>query len=210
MSSLQPVLSSSPRPAHKGLLRDDLLVLRHIFNLDLGRPAFHFPNCSEPAILGQNLPDSTIKDLLIVAIDVENSDTTKFANDGQHQVGLSILDTRHLHSFISDPSAEYDIDNLLENHQFCIGSVKYYLRISRTYCFGKSRHIDLIDLNQEIQQMVSWRDVILVVHGGSEDIRFLEAAGMDLHPPYVQTRKKQLNIRSTLITVGQWRRCSCS
>ncbi|RDL35219.1 uncharacterized protein BP5553_07150 [Venustampulla echinocandica] len=62
-----PLPPPSPRPPHQGALREDLLVLRHIFDLNLGRQA------PDPMFLGENLPDSFIKDLLIVGLDVENA-----------------------------------------------------------------------------------------------------------------------------------------
>ena len=44
------------------------------------------------------------------------------------------------------------------------------------FCFGQSKYILLENLKIEIQELVSWRDFILVVHGGKWDLLFLQAA----------------------------------
>jgi hypothetical protein len=79
---------------------------------------------------------------------------------------------------------------LLQTHQFCIGDQNYFKNASREFCFGQSKHIALEDLNTIIQNLVSKRDIILVVHGGGEDLRFLQAAKIDLTPLYVLEKQK--------------------
>ncbi|CZR56938.1 uncharacterized protein PAC_06827 [Phialocephala subalpina] len=138
-------------------------------------------------ILGCNLPDSDIKDLLIVGLDVENPHVAQIAKNGQFQVGLSILDTRHLQSSMRKRTGS---QGLLQTHQFCIGSPKYFKNASRTFCFGQSKHIKLEDLNTTIQNLISNRDFILVVHGGLGDAVFLEAAKVELNPLYILDTQK--------------------
>jgi hypothetical protein len=107
-------LQSLPSPLHKGLLRENLLVLRCIFNLDLGREILE-QDRSTTLSLGENLPDSATKDILIVTLDIEGVGTGRLPEDGQFQIGLSIFDTRHL----QHTSTEHD---LLQSHNFCAGS----------------------------------------------------------------------------------------
>lgn len=64
--------------AHKGLLREDLLFLRHIFNLHLGRSQSSDQICALNQ--GRNLPGSMIKDVLIISLDIEGH-PDKFARD---------------------------------------------------------------------------------------------------------------------------------
>jgi hypothetical protein len=59
------------RKAHKGLLREELLLLRHTFSLNFGRSQENFDRACAKAG-GENLPGSTIKDLLIVSVDIES------------------------------------------------------------------------------------------------------------------------------------------
>ncbi|RFU30921.1 hypothetical protein B7463_g5400, partial [Scytalidium lignicola] len=173
-----------PRKAHKGLLREDLLVLRHILNINHGLQALDQNRLKTLNGLGLNLPDSKIKDLLIVSLDVENPNIAQLAKNGKYQVGLSILDTRHLQSSILNSH------DLLQTYQFCIGPLKYCRDASRTFCFGQSKHIKLEDLNSAIQNLILKRDFILVVHGGKWDCRFLQAAKVDLTPLYVLDTQK--------------------
>jgi hypothetical protein len=93
--ALMKPLQSPPSPPHKGLLREDLLVLRRIFDLDLGQEILE-QDRSTTLSLGQNLPDSATKDILIVALDIEGVGTGQLPEDGQFQIGLCIFDTRHL------------------------------------------------------------------------------------------------------------------
>jgi hypothetical protein len=91
---------------------------------------------------------------------------------GRYQIGFSILDTRHLQSSIHNRT-EHNLYYLLQTHQFCIGDQNYFKNASRGFCFGQSKHIALEDLNTIIQNLVSKRDIILVVHGGGEDLTLL-------------------------------------
>jgi hypothetical protein len=71
-----------PSPPHKGLLREDLLALRRIFDLDLGRDTLE-QGRSTILSLGKNLPDSATKDIFIVALDIEGVGMGQLPEDGQ-------------------------------------------------------------------------------------------------------------------------------
>lgn len=144
-------ISSQPRKAHKGLLRVDLLVLRHIFSLNHG---LHALDQDYLKILGLNLPDSDMKDLLIVSLDVKNPNISQIAKNGHFQIGISVLDTRRLQSSIRKRRGQ-NAQDLLQTHQFCIGSPKYFKNSSRSFCFGQSKHINLEDLSTTIQDLIS-------------------------------------------------------
>ena len=120
-----------PRKAHKGLLREDLLVLRHIFDLNHGKQSLDQDRL-ETLGLGHNLPNSGIKDLLVVGIDVENPDIAQLDKNGKFQIGLCILDTRDLRASIGD-CTEHDSPASLRTHQFCIGPLKYFKDASRSF-----------------------------------------------------------------------------
>jgi hypothetical protein len=146
-------LPSPPRKAHKGFLREDLLVLRHIFNLDGGRQASTQDRLKTLG-LGLNPPDSGMKDLLIVSLDIGSPNISRLLKDGKYQIGLSILDTRHLQSSIRNRT-EHNLYDLLQKHQFCTGDQRYFKNGSRGFCFGQSKHIVLEDLNTIIQNLAS-------------------------------------------------------
>jgi hypothetical protein len=174
-----------PRKAHKGLLREDLLVLRHIFDLDHGQQSLAQDRL-EILGLGQNLPNSGIKDLMVVGIDVENPDIAQLEKNGRYQIGLCILDTRDLQASIGD----YTEPASLRTHQFCIGPPKYFNDTSRSFCFGEAKHLDSDDINTMIRNLVSNRDIVLVVHGGVRDLHFLQAAKVDLNPLFTLDTQK--------------------
>jgi len=141
-----------------------------------------------------------IKDLLIVSVDIEGHPNQFTKANVQYQVGLSILGTRHLESSIAD----IQHGSVLETHHFCVGPEKYFKKKSRKFCFGQSRHVTIGDLQSEIQTLIWKRDIVLVVHGGKDDLLFLEAVEIDLRPLYnVDTQKAaqnplQLDYRCTI------------
>jgi hypothetical protein len=102
-----------------------------------------------------------IKDLLMFSDDIEGQPDQLTKENGQYQVGLSILDTRHLQSRLADTQH----GSVLQTHHFCIGPEKYFKKKSWKFCFGQSRHVTTRELQREIQKLISKRDTILVVHG---------------------------------------------
>jgi hypothetical protein len=180
----------SESKAHKGLLREELLLLRHTFELHLGWPRelLDEATAKAPKILqAQNLPSSWIKDLLIVSLDIEgHPDQLTKESAGRYQVRLSILDTRHLQSDTADTRHE----SLLQTYHLCVGPEKYFKKKSWKFCFGKSRHVTLEELRDETQKLIRKRDVILVLHGGSSDLSFLRAAQIHIRPLYIIDTQK--------------------
>ncbi|KAL5324546.1 hypothetical protein ACEPPN_009092 [Leptodophora sp. 'Broadleaf-Isolate-01'] len=77
----------------------------------------------------------------------------------------------------------------LECQFFSIGSEKYFKKHSWKFCFGETtRKVTLELLRQEIYALISNRDIILVVHGGSGPDggqEFLKAANINLKPAYI-------------------------
>ncbi|KAK0103770.1 hypothetical protein ONS95_005772 [Cadophora gregata] len=186
-----PVAASPVRKAHKGLVRDDLLVLRQIFDLNHGKTASDrdLPN---DLILASSLPDSNIKDLLIVSLDVENPPCgTELQNNSNYQLGLCVLDTRELGPGMLIGTQRTNSHELLRTFQLVIGSAKYNKKAAHSYCFGESQHISLPGLNAKLQELIPpERDAVLVLHGGVWDLKFLEAAKLDLNHIYVIDTQK--------------------
>jgi hypothetical protein len=199
--------------AHKGLLREELLLLRHTLDLHLGRPRELLDEtiAKAPKILSaQNLPGSWIKDLLIVSLDIEGHlDQLTTRNGGRYQVELSILDTR----LVQSGSTETQHASLIQPHHFVVGLEKYFKKKSWKFCFGKSRHVTLEELRDEIQKLIRKRDVFLVLHGGSSDLSFLRAAQIHLRPLCVIDTQKaaqhplQLDYRCEIEQMLQLLKC---
>merc|ERR1711977_560255 len=133
-------LSPPLHKAHKSLLREDLLVLRHLFDLKDGQQTLE-NNHLEGQSLGSCIPGSNIRDLLFVSLDVENPpNKAELERNAEHQIGVSILDTREL-GFGTAVVTKRDPIDILRTYQFVIGSMKYNRNASRSFCFGESQHI---------------------------------------------------------------------
>jgi len=136
---------------------------------------------------GENLPGSAIKDLLIVSVDSESPQCQIGKAITHCRIGVSIFDTRHLHTRTTDTN-DYSI---LETFNFCMGKPERHKKNIWRFCFGQSKFIDSIEeIRHEIQNLISGRDVVLVVHGGQEDLAFLEGAQIDLRPLYILDTQK--------------------
>jgi hypothetical protein len=72
-----------------------------------------------------------------------------------------------------------------------MGKDKYLKKNAWRFCFGQSRIVNSIEyIRHEIHRLILGRDVILVVHSGHDDLAFLEAAQIDLHPLYIVDTQK--------------------
>ena len=158
-------------------------MLCRIFGLDLSPETNPDHVRCTSLDLGQNLVKSNIKDLLIVALDIEGVDTGQLLGEGNFQIGLSILDTRCICS--SSPE-QY----LLQSYNFCVGSPDYCTKAVRKFSFGQSEDAKIEELRTKIQELVVGRNIILVVHGGKYDVLFLKDIDIDLCPLYVLDTQK--------------------
>src|SRR3569833_697425 len=175
----QPTSIKEYEPIHTGLLRDETLFLREIFGY-----ADICENGQNLSLSGSvlRLPTSSISDLLLVAIDIDMLDA-----EGYHQirpnqqchVGVSLFDPRFIEAG-NEPS-ESEIKSL----QFTIGDSSYCRRAADKFLFGQSEPILISELKPRLQQIVSGRDVVLVLHGAERDLEALENLDIDLHPVFV-------------------------
>ncbi|TVY59112.1 hypothetical protein LCER1_G000646 [Lachnellula cervina] len=171
-------ITAQPK-SHKGLLREELILLRHTFDLHLDRSRGDF-NLAYADRRGQNLPESTIKDLLIISVKTKGCPDQLTIENGRYQVGLSVLDTRNLQSVPADMQK----GSILQTYHFCVGLERYFKKKSWNFCFGRSKHVTIEDIRREIQKLVAKRNVVLVVHGGKDDLEFIKAAKIHLRQLY--------------------------
>jgi hypothetical protein len=62
----------------------------------------------------------------------------------------------------------------------------YFKQVNRSSCFGQSRHFVTKALNAMQQpKLISYRDIILVVHGGDQGLKLLQASKIEITPLYV-------------------------
>jgi len=134
-------LQSQLSPYHKGLLREELVVLRRISDHDLGRGVRRFHHLTN-LNLGEDLPGSFIKDLLIIAVDIGNFGAQgieaavkmcQLSRNGRFSIGLSILDARDLQNM--------NTEILLQTYNFCVGPSKHYVKASKKKVFLGKRNM---------------------------------------------------------------------
>ncbi|KAI1280261.1 hypothetical protein F5Y07DRAFT_413363 [Xylaria sp. FL0933] len=164
-------------------LRDEILAIRQLFGYS---DACH--SASEASSLGTRLPNSSMKDVLFIGIDVDTyQGYERLATDPQLHIGVSILDTRVLHNLtLKELDLVYETD-ALESYQFIVGDSRYCKTASRKFMFGKSQSIPLAEVKAHIESLVCSRsrDYILVFHGDHSDRKALANLNIDLRPLYI-------------------------
>ncbi|TVY37616.1 hypothetical protein LSUB1_G004799 [Lachnellula subtilissima] len=175
------------------VLREETLALRDLLGLNLKRSDF----IVDPSL--RTLAQSAgIKDVLFLAIDIEGT-TCQPALPSAFQLGISILDTRHLQTLISrhlhdarndDDDGETELQSILQTYNFCDGTPTYCLRAQRRLLFGDTEELVAEEMNARIQALIAGRDVILVVHGGKNDLRFLDRIKISIQPLFTLDTQK--------------------
>ncbi|KAJ2995645.1 hypothetical protein NUW58_g1215 [Xylaria curta] len=166
-------------------LRDETLAIRRLFGysgkcqLSSAHKAFN---------LGATLPNSSMKDVLLIGIDVDTYQGYKhLSTDPQLHIGVSILDTRVLHHLILKGPESTRETGALESHQFVVGDSRYCKTASRRFMFGKSQSIPLGEVKAQVESLVcrQGRDNILVFHGDHSDRKALSNLNIQLQPLYI-------------------------
>ncbi|KAI1133694.1 hypothetical protein F5Y10DRAFT_283967 [Nemania abortiva] len=166
-------------------LRDEILVVRHLFGYcETGR----LPLTVGKSSLGAALPNSLMKDVLLIGIDVDTyQGYERLATDPQLHIGISVLDTRLLHTLTLEETSVVREADPIESYQFVIGDSRYCKTASRKFLFGKSQSIPLTEAKAQIESLICSRsrDIILVFHGDHSDRKALLNLNINLQPLYV-------------------------
>ncbi|KAI1204791.1 uncharacterized protein F4807DRAFT_471752 [Annulohypoxylon truncatum] len=170
-------------PKHTGLLREELLVFRHL--LGLGE------NPSQIR-LGPPLSNSSLKDILFVSIDVDGPRDFKCAENSPCLVGISILDTRRLQFYMTTisvaaktRSALGNVENLIKSHQLQVGQSNHLSYRSSKFLFGETRQIKADKVKTYLQRLIKDRFFVLVTYGGgAADCIYLEGLRLGIRPLY--------------------------
>lgn len=164
---------------HTGLLREETLVLRHLFAY--GNPAEMLASFAMDG-RGSRLQGSSIMDFLFVCIDIDTLDGyDRVLPHQQFHIGVSILDSRSLSGSLNIPTA--GSTDVITSYQFHTGDSKYCRRASNRFLYGRSEAIHISALKPRLEALVSSRDVVLVMHG-DPDIKVLKNLDIDLQPLY--------------------------
>ena len=141
------------------------------------------PSLAFHAYLGSNLPNSALKDVLFIAVDIDTFQGYESIIPGQQfHIGVSILDTRSLRDMVRSCPVLESPEHVVRSFQFTIGDSRYCRRASHRFLFGKTEGIPLSDFKPKLLGLASGRDTVLVLHGGNEDLKVLRNLGIDLRP----------------------------
>lgn len=169
----------------KSPLRDEILAIRQLF----GYPdTCQLSSAHGTSSLGATLPNSSMKDVLLIGIDVDTYQGYEhLPSDPQLHIGVSVLDTRVLHHLIQEGLDSARQADALESYQFVVGDSKYCKTASRKFMFGKSQSVPLGEVKAQVESLVCrrGRDTILVFHGDHSDRKALSNLNIQLQPLYV-------------------------
>ncbi|EFZ03568.1 DnaQ-like (or DEDD) 3'-5' exonuclease superfamily protein [Metarhizium robertsii] len=152
---------------HAGILREENIALRQILGYRLESllpvPPYNLPPISH------SLPGTHVKDVLLVAVDVDTGGGYEVISPGQSfHIGVSILDTRHLITTqLRDPAAA------ISSHQFINTDSRPCRWAARSFLFGDTERIALPDFTTRFARLTAGRAYVLVAHGTREEIKFL-------------------------------------
>ncbi|TFB02360.1 hypothetical protein CCMA1212_006087 [Trichoderma ghanense] len=153
--------------SHTGILRDETLALRRILGYrleEIREPPFVHPKLDSLA----HLPGSSIKDVLLVSVDVDTGGGYQVISpDQSFHIGISLFDTRSLTKPLEDPG------NAIQSHQYITKESRPCKWAAKSFLFGDTELVQLPDLARKLASLTQGREYILVAHGINEDLKFL-------------------------------------
>ncbi|KAK1248036.1 hypothetical protein MKX07_000924 [Trichoderma sp. CBMAI-0711] len=169
-------MASVPGP-HTGILRDETLALRQM--LGYRHEAVREPLVVHPKLdikILAHLPGSSIKDVLFVSIDVDTGGGYQVISPEQSfHIGISLFDTRSLTKPMEAPATA------IQSYQYITKESKPCKWAAEHFLFGDTESIQVSDLMRRLALLTQGREYVLVAHGISEDLRFLN----NLDPNFV-------------------------
>ena len=163
--TIEPPCNAPPK--HTGLLREELLIFRHL--LGLGENPLRTQ-------LGSTLADSSFNDVLFISIKVGGVRPLDTANNLPYLVGISVLDTRLLQLYVTTSlgvtntrPVHVDAQNLIKSYQLQVGQWDYLKSQSRRFMFGSTTQIEGKHVQAYFQQLVKGRSFVVLAHGVDYD-----------------------------------------
>ncbi len=98
----------------------------------------------------------------------------------QFHIGMSILDTRSVHTLVAGSPGTKQVTQAIESHHFIVGSPNFS-RKSNKFLFGSFETTLLAYLKRELDTMTAHRDVVLVFHGDDREHWVLGRLDIDIH-----------------------------
>ncbi|KAI6758482.1 hypothetical protein HG530_010722 [Fusarium avenaceum] len=192
-------------PAHKGILRDETIMLRWIFGY-----------CRNPRLLSglgwPNIPQATnfpcgfksdIKDLGFLSIDVDHLRVEKGIIQ-RVEVGVSYLKADALQLLHGKSTQGNDLASpIIKSHHWVFGYKGAFAWKSYQFLFGKATPIKVTDVEVNLERFTR-KPYILIVHGGDQEFLLFSLLNIKLGPLFIVDTVKaaqfplQLWYRNTL------------
>lgn len=150
---------------HVGILREENIALRQILGYRLETVQ---TSPYSPPQIGQYLPGTFIKDVLLVSVDVDTGGGYEVISPEQSfHIGVSIFDTRCLIQKLHDPR------DAITSYQFINRDSRPCKWAAKSFLFGETELMTLNDFASRIFLLTKDRDYVLVAHGAGEDVKVL-------------------------------------
>ncbi|KAF5586362.1 QDE-2-interacting protein [Fusarium pseudocircinatum] len=177
--------SIAAEPGHKGILRDETIMLRWIFGYS--HNAKLLDGVSWPDIPQTSVPRgflSDIKDLGFLSIDVDHFRVEN--NEIQRvEVGVSFLKAQSLQLLHSKSTQGGNLaSRLIKSHHWVFGHKKAFHGRSHHFLFGNAKLIRIMDLGMEFERLTR-KPYVLVVHGGKQEFSLLTLLNIKLEPVFI-------------------------
>ncbi|KAF5560221.1 QDE-2-interacting protein [Fusarium napiforme] len=177
--------TTASEPAHKGILRDETIMLRWIFGYSLNPKLLNgeswpdIPQTSVPRRL-----NSKIKDLGFLSIDVDHF----MVENGVIQrveIDLSFLKAQALQHLPGKSAQGADLaSGVIKSHHLVFGHKKAFSWKNYHFFFGKATPIKLSHVRPAIERLTR-KPYVLVVHGAKQELSLLSMLDIKLEPVFI-------------------------
>lgn len=178
---------TSAEPAHKGILRDDTVVLRWIFGYSGEAQLASGPVPWPRVPLTTSLPNanSHIRRMRFISIDIDKLEEQEGAIKRFH-IGVSVLNTQSLQNLLlRRPEQEINLaSRVIESYHWVVEDLNYYHERNSLFLFGTPKVITLSRLEARLKQRLQDQNFTLVFHGGSRELSVLQRLNINLNPLY--------------------------
>ncbi|KAI0206889.1 hypothetical protein F4808DRAFT_405689 [Astrocystis sublimbata] len=163
-------------PTHTGLVRDELVLCRHLFGPN--RNPFN-----PQGQLGPALRNTPFRDVLLVSVHITGrADPQKGSG---HAVGISVLDLRHLQSYIaaknkaSPHSKNKTSPHIIRSHQLQVSKSTRITDRAARFLFGNTERVDdKACVKSQFQKVIGNRSFVLVTYGGKREWEYVGQLGI--------------------------------
>ncbi|KAF4951857.1 hypothetical protein FSARC_12795 [Fusarium sarcochroum] len=178
--------STPVEPAHKGILRDETVVLRWIFGYC--RNAQLINGMSWPDISQTSVPrgfNSDVKDLAFLSIDIDHFRVENGVIQ-RVEVGVSYLKAQALQLLHGKSTQGDDLaSRVIRSRHWVFGSKVGFSWKHYHFLFGKARPINKItDLGTWLKGFTR-KPYVLIVHGGNQELSLLSLLDIKLEPVFI-------------------------